>query len=163
MANIYFVNTAITLYGSFTAAVTTTLAVAMTDPNGVTLQVASAASFPTLGSFVIVIDGESMTVTAGQGTVNWTVTRTAKATHAAGAAVIGTAGVAADPTSVVCTVKSPTGVITTPTVVKDNVGNYHSTVTPTIPGSWAYAFAGTGAVVVTQGEQQFNVNKTEVA
>lgn len=160
LANKYFVNTQVTLYGSFAAPVTTTLSQPISDPRGVTVQVASAVGFPTTGSYLIVIDGETMIVTAGQGTTTWTVTRSAIVTHVTGAAVIGP-GAAADPTTVTCAVKDPTGVITSPATVKDNVGNYHALVTPTVPGTWAYDFQGVGVVPV-QGELNFQVLKSEV-
>jgi hypothetical protein len=56
-----------------------------------TITVASAAGFPTNGTFRIRVDDEDMTVTGGQGTTTWTVTRgvnsTTAATHASGASV----------------------------------------------------------------------------
>jgi len=45
-----------------------------------TITVASASGFPTSGSYTITIDDEQLTVTAGQGTTVWTVTRGAGAT-----------------------------------------------------------------------------------
>lgn len=55
------------------------------------LPVTSAAGFPTSGSYTIKVDSEQMTVTGGQGTTLWTVTRaqggTAAAAHNNGAAV----------------------------------------------------------------------------
>ena len=48
-----------------------------------TLPVNSAAGFPASGNFVIYIDQEQLTVTAGQGTTSWTVTRAANGTTAA--------------------------------------------------------------------------------
>lgn len=69
-----------TLSGAVTAAATT-------------LGVASAAEFPASGAFSIVIEGETLLVTAGAGTTTWTVTRgysgTAAAAHATGALVDG--------------------------------------------------------------------------
>jgi hypothetical protein len=53
-----------------------------------TITVASASGFPTSGTFRVRIDDEDMTVTGGQGTTTWTVTRgvnsTTAASHAAG-------------------------------------------------------------------------------
>src|SRR6266516_4014103 len=53
-----------------------------------TITVASASGFPTSGTFRVRIDDEDITVTGGQGTTTWTVTRgvnsTTAATHAAG-------------------------------------------------------------------------------
>lgn len=57
------------------------------------LTVASAAEFPTTGSYSIVIESEVLLVTAGQGTTTWTVTRgyagTTAAAHSSGATVDG--------------------------------------------------------------------------
>jgi len=56
-----------------------------------TITVASASGFPTNGTFRIRVDDEDMTVTGGQGTTTWTVTRgvnsTTAATHISGASV----------------------------------------------------------------------------
>jgi FtsP/CotA-like multicopper oxidase with cupredoxin domain len=56
-----------------------------------TISVASAAGFPTAGSYYVRIDNEVLQVTAGQGTTTWTVARgqlgTAAATHAINAVV----------------------------------------------------------------------------
>lgn len=56
-----------------------------------TLTVASATGFPGSGNYNILVDSEEMTVTAGQGTTTWTVTRAANgstaATHSNGATV----------------------------------------------------------------------------
>jgi Tfp pilus assembly protein PilX len=53
-----------------------------------TLTVVSASGFPTSGTFRVRIDDEDMTVTGGQGTTTWTVTRgvnsTTAASHVAG-------------------------------------------------------------------------------
>ncbi len=55
------------------------------------LPVTTAAGFPTSGNYTIKVDSEQMTVTGGQGTTLWTVTRaqggTAAATHNNAAAV----------------------------------------------------------------------------
>lgn len=63
---------------------------ASVDPTSI--RVTSAASFPASGSYAIRVDNETMTVTAGQGTTTWTVTRgangTAIASHAAGASIL---------------------------------------------------------------------------
>ena len=56
------------------------------------IDVATAAGFPTTGTFVIQIDDEQMRVTAGDGTTTWTVTRhvngTTAQSHDPGAPVI---------------------------------------------------------------------------
>jgi hypothetical protein len=68
----------------------TTVSSAMTAAQ-TTISVPSAAGFPTSGTFRIRVDDENMTVTAGQGTTTWTVTRavngTTAATHSAGTSV----------------------------------------------------------------------------
>ncbi|MGB2875569.1 MAG: hypothetical protein WBB76_08865 [Gaiellaceae bacterium] len=68
----------------------TTVSSAMTASQ-TTITVPSASGFPTSGNYRIRVDDEDMTVTAGQGTTTWTVTRgvngTTAATHAAGASV----------------------------------------------------------------------------
>jgi Tfp pilus assembly protein PilX len=52
-----------------------------------TISVASASGFPTSGNYQVRVDDEDMTVTGGQGTTTWTVTRgvngTSAASHAA--------------------------------------------------------------------------------
>jgi Tfp pilus assembly protein PilX len=60
----------------------TTLGAAITSSQ-TSITVASAAGFPTSGNFRIRIDDEAMTVTGGQGTTTWTVTRAANGTTAA--------------------------------------------------------------------------------
>ena len=56
-----------------------------------TLPVSNSANFPVSGNYNILVDQEQMTVTAGQGTNSWTVTRhvsgTTAAAHASGATV----------------------------------------------------------------------------
>ena len=68
----------------------TTISSAMTAAQ-TTVSVASASGFPTSGTFRIRIDDEQMTVTGGQGTTTWTVTRgvngTTAVTHATGQTV----------------------------------------------------------------------------
>ena len=59
-------------------------------------------------------------------------------------------GVAADPTTVTCTVTDPDGGSYQATVVKDAVGAYHADYIPAaITGIWTYTFTGSGAVVAT--------------
>ncbi len=48
-----------------------------------TISVVSASGFPTSGTFRVRVDDEDMTVTAGQGTTTWTVTRGVNGTTAA--------------------------------------------------------------------------------
>lgn len=67
------------------------------------------------------------------------------------------AGAAADPTTVVCTVRDPAGVQTTPAVAKDGVGLYHATITVATAGTWSYWFMGTGALVAATPESHLFV------
>lgn len=71
----------------------TTLSAAISSTTATSLTVTSAASFPSSGNYAIQVDGEVMTVTGGQGTTTWTVTRgvngSTAATHSAGATVTG--------------------------------------------------------------------------
>jgi hypothetical protein len=60
----------------------TTLSSAITSAQ-TTISVASASGFPTSGTYVVRIDDEDMTVTGGQGTTTWTVTRGVNLTTAA--------------------------------------------------------------------------------
>src|SRR4051812_33320212 len=60
----------------------TTLSSAITASQ-TTISVASASGFPTSGTYRIRIDDEAMTVTGGQGTTSWTVTRAVNGTTAA--------------------------------------------------------------------------------
>src|SRR6266566_5539711 len=48
-----------------------------------TISVVSASAFPTTGTYRVRVDDEDMTVTAGQGTTTWTVTRGVNGTTAA--------------------------------------------------------------------------------
>lgn len=54
--------------------------------------------------------------------------------------------VLADPTTVVFTVASPEGVVTTPAVVHDSTGLYHADVSLNKSGKWYYRVTGTGAI-----------------
>lgn len=66
------------------------------------------------------------------------------------------AGTAVDPTTVTFRVRAPNGTITTPSVVKDSVGNYHVDVDANAEGTWHFRWEGAGA---NQGaaEGQFTV------
>jgi hypothetical protein len=71
------------------------------------------------------------------------------------------AGVAADPTTVVLTVKRRTSTNETLTPTKDSVGNYHYDYTPAAAGAYFYRFNGTGALVAaTQG--QFTIDDPQI-
>jgi hypothetical protein len=71
----------------------TALSAIISSTSSTSITVASAAAFPGSGNFNIQVDSEVMTVTAGQGTTTWTVTRgvngSTAATHANGATVTG--------------------------------------------------------------------------
>ncbi|MFG3287269.1 hypothetical protein ACGF3G_00395 [Streptomyces sp. NPDC048179] len=71
----------------------TTLSAAISTTSATSITVTSAAGFPSSGNYNIQIDSEVMTVTAGQGTTTWTVTRgvngSTAATHSGGATVTG--------------------------------------------------------------------------
>ena len=80
------------------------------------------------------------------------------------AAFADVAGDATDPTSVVCKVCDPLGVITTLSTSHDGVGNFSATVdlTDAYPGEWAYQFVGTGDCQAA-GVQKFFVNTSPFA
>jgi len=63
--------------------VTTTLTAAINNSQG-SITVNSSSGFPSRGTFVIQVDSEKITVTAGNGTTSWTVTRGQYATSPAG-------------------------------------------------------------------------------
>ena len=69
----------------------TTLTAAIAQNTGTTVNVTSAAGFPTSGQYTIQIDNEQMLVTGGQGSTTWTVTRayngTTRAAHTNGTVV----------------------------------------------------------------------------
>jgi hypothetical protein len=69
----------------------TTLTAAISSTSSTSITVTSAAAFPGSGTYYIQIDSEVLSVTAGQGTTTWTVTRGANgstaATHSSGATV----------------------------------------------------------------------------
>ncbi|MEW2301986.1 hypothetical protein AB0958_18765 [Streptomyces sp. NPDC006655] len=71
----------------------TTLSAAVASTSSTSISVASATGFPGSGNYNIQVDGEVMTVTGGQGTTTWTVTRgvngSTAATHSSGATVTG--------------------------------------------------------------------------
>lgn len=68
-----------------------TLSASIATTGATSLTVTSAAGFPGSGNYDILIDNEEMTVTAGQGTTTWTITRgvnnTQAATHASSAPI----------------------------------------------------------------------------
>jgi FtsP/CotA-like multicopper oxidase with cupredoxin domain len=76
---------------SYVVSPRTTTRPTATTAGQTSITVASAAGFPTAGSYYIRIDNEVLQVTGGQGTTTWTVTRgqlgTTAATHASGATI----------------------------------------------------------------------------
>lgn len=72
------------------------------------------------------------------------------------------AGEAADPSTVVLYLLSPSGEASTPTVVDDaGAGAYHVDVTPDEPGLWRYRWATTGDPQVND-EGSFRVRRRRV-
>lgn len=71
----------------------TTLSASIATTGATSMTVTSAAGFPGSGNYNIQIDSEVLTVTAGQGTTTWTITRgvngSTAATHSNGAVVTG--------------------------------------------------------------------------
>lgn len=59
-------------------------------------------------------------------------------------------GATTDPTTIACKVKNPAGNVSTPTVTKDSVGNYHADVAigtaAAGEGEWFYRFEATGTI-----------------
>jgi hypothetical protein len=90
--------------------------------NQVSISVASATGFPASGSYTIQVDSEQMTVTGGQGTTTWNVTRAANLTTAAAH----TTGAEIDPTTI--SVAAATSFPST-TPFKVQVDNEQMTVT----------------------------------
>lgn len=73
-------------------------------------------------------------------------------------------GAATDPTSVVCKVCDPLGVITTLSASHDSTGAYSAEVdlTDAYPGEWTYRFAGTGVCQAAE-EKSFYVRTSKFA
>lgn len=71
----------------------TTLSASIASTGATSMTVTSASGFPGSGNYNIQIDSEVITVTAGQGTTTWTITRgvngSTAATHSNGATVTG--------------------------------------------------------------------------
>ena len=65
----------------------------------------------------------------------------------------------ANPTTVVCKVRDPAGVITTPVITNDSTGIYHADYATSLAlqGTWYVRFEGTGAVVAAD-ERSFVVD-----
>lgn len=80
------------------------------------------------------------------------------------AAFANVAGAATDPTSVVCKVCDPLGVVTTLSASHDGIGAFSAEVdlTDATPGKWFYQFAGIGACQAA-GVNTFYVNESPFA
>lgn len=63
-----------------------------------------------------------------------------------------------DPASVVLTVRSPSGDVTTPTPSKDSTGVYHADITVDESGRWAYRWSGDSV----ENESYFDVERSSV-
>lgn len=70
-------------------------------------------------------------------------------------------GVAIDPTTVICTVKSPRGALTSPSVQKRVPGSYAASVLCSEDGVWSYRFEGTGTRIAVD-EGRFFVRNSSV-
>jgi hypothetical protein len=64
----------------------------------------------------------------------------------------------ANPLTVTLQVKSPSGVITTPTPANVGTGVYEATIIANESGYWRYHWAGTTGSVTPNGEQVFFVS-----
>jgi hypothetical protein len=71
------------------------------------------------------------------------------------------AGVATDPTTIVCTVLAPSGAVTEPDVTRTDTGEYLADVDIDESGTWWFRWAGTGDLVVTE-EGNFTVARRRV-
>lgn len=74
-------------------------------------------------------------------------------------------GVYIDPTTVQLYVLDPTGVQTSYTwpsssIVRDQLGHFHQTITPNKSGTWLYKWQGSGAAVATSPDTPFTVNQS---
>lgn len=72
------------------------------------------------------------------------------------------AGVAANPTTVVCSIKAPDGTVTNSTTVTNTgVGEYNAVIDPTSAGRHYYRFVGTGTLKAAE-ENVFIVREQKV-
>ena len=76
-------------------------------------------------------------------------------------------GVYIDPTTVTIYMLDPTGTETsydnlTGSVVRDSLGHYHFTLTPTISGVWTYKWRGIGNAVATSPDTSFTINASSL-
>jgi hypothetical protein len=139
-----------------TASTTLSAKVGATTLNGAisssvtSIVVAANTTFPGTGSYTIIVDNEEMTVTAGQGTNTWTVTRgvngTQAASHSSGATVyqasIGVASATGFPTLGDYTIK----VDSEKMMVTGGQGTLTWTVTRGVDGTGVASHASAAAV-----------------
>lgn len=62
--------------------------------------------------------------------------------------------------TVVCEVKDPSGVVTTPATSTPSAGVYYAYVTVTAAGTWHYRFESTGTTIAAS-EDSFEVSETQ--
>lgn len=78
------------------------------------------------------------------------------------------AGVATDPTGITCSIRLPSGTVTTLTygvdasLYRTSTGVYYTDFAPTMEGLHYYRFAGTGAVTAAE-ETTFYIRKRQTA
>lgn len=66
----------------------------------------------------------------------------------------------ADPSAIVCKVRTPKGAVVVVPCVKDSTGVYLAEYTPAVAGVYKYRFEATGAVVAA-GQGAFSVTPSE--
>lgn len=69
------------------------------------------------------------------------------------------AGAAANPTTVVLTVRSPSGDVTTPTPSNSGTGTYEAVLAPDEAGVWRYEWKGTTGSAVAVDQDWFTVER----
>lgn len=74
-------------------------------------------------------------------------------------------GVSADPTTVTLYLQNPAGaiqILSVPPVVRNDVGSYSYTFTPSASGTWTFKWRGVGSIVATTPDTTFVVNPSFV-
>lgn len=66
-----------------------------------------------------------------------------------------------DPSVVTCVVKPPHDDSFQPVVTKDDIGEYHTEITPAVAGIWTFRFEGTGTSPTAE-EAAFFIRPSEV-
>lgn len=69
--------------------------------------------------------------------------------------VTDTAGTATDPTTISVRVRTPSGTIRTPSVVRDAVGQYHADVALDEAGVWQWEWVTSGNLVLVEGDERY--------